>query len=96
MATTQATGTSEDTRTIVTVILLIFAYPIGLIVMWVWTHWPKWLKIILSLPVILFFIGMLATIVLLVANPTKKIDKSNTYQPQEYQQTVTVTPEKSY
>lgn len=48
-------GVSEDTRLIVTVLLLIFVYPVGLIVMWLWTHWAKWVKVVISLPVILFF-----------------------------------------
>lgn len=52
MAKTQ--GTSEDTKTIVTVLALLFAYPVGLIVMWVWPKWKIWLKILLTAPI--FFI----------------------------------------
>lgn len=47
---------SNDTKTIVTVILLVFAYPIGFIVMWVWAEWPFWLKTLISIPVILLII----------------------------------------
>lgn len=57
----QNSGTSEDTKTIVTVLALIFAYPIGLILMWVWTHWKTWLKILLTAPVIVVLLALLST-----------------------------------
>lgn len=72
MATAAKQGTSEDTKTIVTVLLLIFIYPIGVIVMWFWTKWPLWLKILLSvlaLPIILVVIGFIAATVLVASNP---------------------------
>lgn len=48
---------SQDTKTIVTVLLLAFAYPIGLIMMFVWTKWPVWVKTLVVLP---FVIGILS------------------------------------
>lgn len=39
------------------ILLLIFVYPVGLILMWMWTKWPTGLKIVLSLPVILVLLG---------------------------------------
>jgi len=35
-------GMSEDTKSIITVLLLIFVYPIGLILAPKWAKWPKW------------------------------------------------------
>lgn len=65
MATTN--GTSEDTKTIVTVLVLLLAYPIGLIVMWAWPKWKAWIKILVTLPIFLifafFFLAFFAVIV---------------------------------
>lgn len=44
---------SEDTKTLITVLLLVFAYPVGLIMMFVWTGWPKWVKTLIVLPLVL-------------------------------------------
>lgn len=70
-------GMSEDTKSIITVLLLIFVYPIGLIFMWFWTRWPRWVKIILSLPIILAIIGIVAAIFLIALNPSKQIMRAN-------------------
>lgn len=52
---------SYETKIIITVLLLIFVYPIGLIIMWWWMKdWPFWLKLLLSIPLflgVLLFIG---------------------------------------
>jgi hypothetical protein len=51
---------SEDTKAIIVILLLLFVYPIGLILMWAWMKsWPTWLKIIISLPIILIPIFMI-------------------------------------
>ncbi len=50
-------GLSEDTKTIITVLLLIFVYPIGLIMMFVWTRWPNGVKALLLIPLLLFILG---------------------------------------
>jgi uncharacterized protein (DUF983 family) len=67
---------STDTKTIITILLLIFIYPIGLILMWVWTGWKTWVKVLVSLPVILvacipLFVGLLAAL-----NPGQSIRKA--------------------
>lgn len=49
-------GISKDAQAIITVLCLIFVYPVGFIVMWVWTEWPIWLRLLLSIPVILLII----------------------------------------
>ena len=70
---------SQDTKTIITVLLLIFLYPVGLILMWVWTKWPVWIKILLSLlaiPVILVFLAVTGLVTLLAINPARQIQKA--------------------
>lgn len=50
---------SYDTQIIVTVLLLIFVYPLGIIFMWAWMrNWPIWLKIIITLPVFVFLLSV--------------------------------------
>jgi len=50
-------GVSEDTKTLVTVILLLAAYPIGVVVMYFWMrNWAKWVKSLIALPLIIGFI----------------------------------------
>lgn len=52
-------GLSTDAKTIIVVLLLVFAFPVGLILMWLWTDWPKWIKWTLSLILILPLLLML-------------------------------------
>jgi len=71
-------GMSEDTKTIVTVLLLIFAYPIGLILMWVWTKWKTWIKILITLlilPFIIIFISILSIGILSTVNTQEQMIK---------------------
>ncbi len=50
---------SYDTQMIITVLLLLFVYPLGVIFMWSWMrNWPVWLKIIITLPVFLFILSV--------------------------------------
>lgn len=46
---------SEDTKSIITVLLLLFAFPIGVILMWVWSKWALWLRLVITLVPIIFF-----------------------------------------
>ena|SRR3989338_8425877 len=46
--TPQPQQTSEDTKTIVTVLLLIFFFPVGLILMWLWPAWSRKVKVIVT------------------------------------------------
>lgn len=79
-STNQAQGMSEDTKTIVTVLLLVFFYPVGVIVMWFWTHWPTWAKIIISSIIILPILGILAAIILVAVNPARQLEQANNTQ----------------
>lgn len=68
-------GVSEDTKTLITVLLLIFVFPIGLIVMFFWPKWKWWVKLLIALPV-LFFGFILMGAVLLAVNPSEQIEKA--------------------
>ena len=50
---------NDSTPTIVTVLLLIFVFPIGVIVMWFWPKWKVWVKLLITLIAIIpiFFMG---------------------------------------
>lgn len=46
-------GLSEDTKTIITILLLVFVYPAGVIMMFVWMKsWPTWVKTLVFLPLL--------------------------------------------
>ncbi len=51
-------GASQDTRTIVTVLLLLFAWPAGLITMWVWSKWSSTIQFLITS----FFVLTLAAV----------------------------------
>lgn len=76
-ATKQA-GASKETRTIVTVLLLIFFPLIGLIVMWMWTFWPKWVKALLSALFALWLIMVFVFVAAIIAtvDPQAQIEKA--------------------
>lgn len=52
VVTNSQSGTSGDTKTLVTILLLIFIFPVGWIVMWFYPKWPVWVKLLVSLPTI--------------------------------------------
>src|SRR5260221_13555616 len=42
---------SYDSKTIIVVLLLLLAYPIGAVLMWMWMReWPLWLKCVITIP----------------------------------------------
>ncbi len=53
---------SYDTKVVLTVLLLLFLYPVGLILMWVWGLWPTWVKVLISLPVLFFILVIVGLI----------------------------------
>jgi hypothetical protein len=55
----RSTGLPEDTKFILVIITLIFAYPIGLFLMFFWTKWPVWLKLLVCTPLIIIFFLLL-------------------------------------
>lgn len=56
-------GLSQDTKTVIVVLLLLFVYPIGLVLMFMWMDWPKWIKFLLALPVLFGFLVMAGVLV---------------------------------
>jgi hypothetical protein len=76
------TPSSVSTATIITILLLFFMYPVGIIVMWFATKWPVWVKITLTCLLILFIaiMGILATILVAAINPQEQLRKANEAQ----------------
>jgi type II secretory pathway pseudopilin PulG len=74
MATQQ--GMSEDTKTIIAVILLVTVFPIGVIYMWFAPKWPKWLKLIITIPALGIPFILLA-ITLIAINPSRQFAQAN-------------------
>lgn len=64
------------TRTIVTVLVLLFAYPIGILLMWSWTKWPKWVKFLITLPIILAIVGIALAILVATKDPLKNLSSA--------------------
>jgi len=69
-------GLSEDTKTILVVVTLLMAYPIGLILMFLWMKWPGWLKILIALPVALLVLAIALMIVVLMMYPRGQIERA--------------------
>lgn len=56
---------SQDTKMLIVVLCLIFIYPIGLILMFSWAKsWPRWLKILITLPLIITVLLFIPLVVL--------------------------------
>lgn len=45
-------GLSYEIKTLIVIILLFFAYPVGLILMFMWMDWPGWVKALILLPAV--------------------------------------------
>ncbi|MBI4137478.1 hypothetical protein HY469_05455 [Candidatus Roizmanbacteria bacterium] len=70
-------GMSYETKMIIVILLLILVYPIGLIMMYIWMKWPMWVKILLTLPILLLFLLPILTASVLVAiNPAEQLAKA--------------------
>lgn len=70
---------SEDTKTLIVILLLIFVYPIGLIMMFVWMKWPWWVKLLVALPVTLVVFAMVSIMgvaILATINPSGQVNKA--------------------
>src|SRR3990167_2087613 len=74
---TTSQGMSNDTKTLIVILLLIFTYWIGLIFMWIWMKtWPKWLKIILTLPVFASIALIAFFVYSVIMNPSQFIEET--------------------
>jgi type II secretory pathway pseudopilin PulG len=74
----QVATKTNTTTTIITVLLLIFIWPLGVIVMWLATKWPIWLKLVLTILPLIFLVvmGILAAAILVAINPSEQISKA--------------------
>ena len=77
--TTQNSGTSQQTRTIVTIVVLFFFSPVGIILMWFWSKWKLWVKILLTF--IFFIIPFIVAAILIVAiDPAAQVERAECSQ----------------
>ena len=72
----QGSENNEGVKTVVTVLLLIFVYPIGVIVSWFLPKWKLWVKLLVSLPLVLGFVMITLGIALLAMNPSTQLKKA--------------------
>lgn len=85
---TSSNGPTYDTIMIITILLLLFVYPLGLIFMWAWMKtWPVWLKIVISLPFIISVV-FLVIIFSLVRNSIRE----GKYHNMVYEQRIHMIP----
>lgn len=72
-------GLSYDSKTLITIILLIVFYPVGLVLMFVWMKWPWWVKALVGFPLLLVPIALLAIVavaILATINPRAQMNKA--------------------
>lgn len=94
-------GASYDTLMIITTLLLIFVYPLGIAFMWAWMKtWPTWVKVVITLPLIisLFF---LILIFYFVGHAVREVNWNRMYEQQRMEQMhrmmqLTPTPTSQY
>ena len=58
-----------DSHGTLVILLLVSFFPIGVILMWMWMPWPKWLKLTLTLPFIISIVFLLLAISLIALIP---------------------------
>ncbi len=60
-ATNASTLPDNQSRVFIVVIALLVFYPVGLVLMWMWMKdWSKWVKILLSLPILFIIFWLVA------------------------------------
>jgi hypothetical protein len=72
-----------DSNTILVILLLIFAFPIGIVLMWIlMKHWPKWMRWVITAPMIIIPIIyiLLFSVVLFAIRPSEQIQKAEETQ----------------
>lgn len=101
-----STEVSEDTRTIVTVLLLVCLSPfilifwplylIALLTMWIWTRWKLWVKVLITLlsllPTLFFLLFLLFSIFIAATVPTTTPATPNLMETPLISPTVTEQP----
>lgn len=70
-----------NTQMAVIILLLVFIYPIGIILVWIlMKKWQTWLKVILSMPIALALIAICLAFLMIFVNPSKNLEKAKQYQ----------------
>ena len=86
-------GMSNDTKTLIVILLLIFTYWIGLIFMWIWMKtWPNWLKIVLTLPVFASIALIAFFVYSVIMNPSQFIEETERTVNEKTLETPTPSP----
>ena len=68
---------NRNTKTIITIICLIFLYPLGLFFMWKWMTWKRWVKWLITLYLfIIAFLGIFFAVTLIAINPSKQFNNA--------------------
>lgn len=64
------TRDTDQTRLFVVLLALIFIYPLGVALMWLWMHtWARWIKVVLTtIPLLLVTLGVLGFVVAVAQN----------------------------
>lgn len=71
-------GTPGYTKTMVTVLVLGFAFPVGIILMWFWTKWPLWVKILISVLLIIPILLLIESVALIGGiNPARQFAEAD-------------------
>ncbi|MDO8452317.1 MAG: hypothetical protein Q7S79_01045 [bacterium] len=79
-AKTSSTQISYDTKTLIVVITLVTVFPIGIFLMFKWMKWPKWVKALVLIPVLLFTLAMVFSILVAIINPKGLVEKAQCAQ----------------
>lgn len=88
----QQKANSDKSFTIITILLLLFFTPIGIILMWLKTGWSKWLKIVITIGFGLYIIFILLIVIsLLTLNPQKALEKAKQVESSQNQESVNET-----
>lgn len=89
---TNTVRASLDSKSITVILLLVFFYPLGVILMWAWMKtWPRWMKLLLSS---IFILGIFAIALAFYMTFLPFSQKaSNTYIPKQPDEYVSITPE---
>lgn len=80
---------NEKLKNLVVIFLLIFFYPLGLLLAFTWVSWPKWAKNLALLPIYLAILGMLLALILGFIAPKKQMQQAEEARRQTPQKLLT-------
>ena len=71
---------NSKVKTIIIILLILFLYPLGLILAIFWSGWPKWAKWLSASPLLLALLGIVVTLILVLINPNRAIQQAKQQQ----------------